>query len=197
MMNDFVFKRRFVFVLTCENHKIWFRQMQRWLIVEELWEIVNLNNLSFSVNTSVSTTSDSSDIFTVSDFDNTRLNAKTQYWISICINEDDQEHTANLSTFKRIWESLQNKYKEKLQTTERQYLTDFMNYKKSSNKIIEKTWTKLSKLTRKIAHTQSNMKDLFTLERRLQTLLQSLLIEYDVIRDVIDAQNNSDHERAI
>lgn len=72
-----------------------------------------------------------------------------------------------------------------------------MNYKKSPDKTIEETWTELSKLARKIAHTQSDMKGLSTPERRLQTLLQSLPAEYDVIRDAIDAQDNPDHERAI
>jgi len=79
MADDSVSKRRPVSVLTRENHEIWFRQMQRWLTAEGLWEVVNLNSLSSSANTPASTTSGSSGIFTVPGFDNTRLDAKAQY----------------------------------------------------------------------------------------------------------------------
>ncbi len=88
---------------------------------------------------------------------------------------------------KEVWDALSSKYKEKLQITERQYLINFINYKMLTNIFIEKTWTHLVKLARKIVATQKDISNLFKSERRFQALLQSLSDEYTVIRDVIDA----------
>ena len=41
---------------------------------------------------------------------------------------------------------------KKFQTIKRQYLTKFMNYKKSFNMLIEETYTDISKKNRKIAN---------------------------------------------
>jgi len=45
----------------------------------------------------------------------------------------------------------------------------------SKNVFINEAWTYLSKLSKKIAATQSDMIDLFKSEWRFQTLLQTLL----------------------
>ncbi len=98
---------------------------------------------------------------------------------------------------KKIWDTLNYKYKEKLQITERQYLMNFIDYKMSMNISIEKTWTHLVKLTWKIVATQNDMSNLFKSERRFQVLLQSLSNEYMIIQDIIDVQNKSDVEREL
>ncbi len=46
---------------------------------------------------------------------------------------------------------------------------------------IEKTWTHLKKLTRKIAATQQNVSDLFKSKQRFQALLQTLSEKYIII----------------
>ena len=98
---------------------------------------------------------------------------------------------------KEIWDALSYKYKEKLQITERQYLMNFIDYRMLTNIFIEKTWTHLVKLTRKIIATQKNMSNLFKSEHRFQVLLQSLSDEYTVIQDVIDAQNKWDVKKKL
>ena len=97
------------------------------------------------------------------------------------------------------WQSLTsfNKYKKKLQTIERQYLQEFMNYKKSSYMTIETIYIDIIKKSRKVASLQSNMTNLINSKRRFQTFLQFLFFEYDVIRDAINAQNNSNVDRFI
>ncbi len=74
---------------------------------------------------------------------------------------------------------------------------NFINYRMLMNIFIEKTWTHLVKLTRKIVAIQKDISDLFKSERRFQALLQSLSDEYTVIQDVIDAQNKSDVEKKL
>ena len=62
---------------------------------------------------------------------------------------------------------------------------------------IETIYTNIFKKSRKVAILQIDLIDLTKLERRFQTLLQFLLSKYDVIRDVIDAQNNSNIDKFI
>ena len=59
---------------------------------------------------------------------------------------------------------------------------------------IETIYTNITKKSRKIAEFQSDMKIMIIFARRLQILLQFLFSEYDIIRDVIDAQINFDVE---
>jgi hypothetical protein len=72
-----------------------------------------------------------------------------------------------------------------------------MNYKKFSNVIIEIVYIDIIKKNRKVASMQSNMMNLFKSKRRFQTFLAFLFVEYDVIRDAIDAQNNFDVDKFI
>ena len=72
-----------------------------------------------------------------------------------------------------------------------------INYKKSSNMNIEFTYIDITKKSRKIAKLQLDMKTIALLARRFQTLLHSLLDEYNTIRDVIDAQINSNIDASI
>ncbi len=167
--------------------------MKRWLIEEDLWFIIedksDLNILDSIINII-------SEIQSL-DFKSQKINAKAHYWLIICIIIDDQEHIADKTSAKEIWNTLSYKYKEKLQIIERQYLTNFINYRMSTNIFIEKTWTHLVKLTRKIVTIQNDMSDLFKSEHRFQVLLQLLSDEYMIIQDVIDAQNKSDVEREL
>jgi len=48
--------------------------------------------------------------------------------------------------------------------TERQYLTEFVEYRMLKNVFIKEAWTYLSKFSKKIAATQSDMTELFKSE---------------------------------
>ncbi len=191
--NDFFVKRWSVLILTYKNCNQWFSLMKRWLIKKDLWFVIedksDLNTLDNIINII-------SEIQSLN-FESQKIDVKAHYWLIICIIIDDQEHTADKMSAKEVWNALSYKYKEKLQITERQYLMNFINYRMSTNIFIEKTWTHLIKLTRKIVATQKDISDLFKSERRFQTLLQSLSDEYTVIQDVIDAQNKSDVKKKL
>ncbi len=66
---------------------------------------------------------------------------------------------------------LKFKYKKKLQMTERQYLMKFIEYRMSKNVFIKEVWIYLSKLSKKIAATQSDIIELFKLKWWFQILL--------------------------
>ncbi len=53
------------------------------------------------------------------------------------MNADDQEYLMNKISVKNVWNALKFKYKKKLQTIERQYLTEFVRYKMSENMFIK------------------------------------------------------------
>ncbi len=159
--------------------------MKRWLIEKDLWFVIEDKSDSNTLDNVISIISEIQSL----DFESQKINTKAHYWLIICIIIDDQEHTADKMSAKEVWDALSYKYKEKLQITERQYLTNFIDYRMSMNIFIEKTWTHLVKLTRKIVATQKDISDLFKSERRFQTLLQSLSDEYTVIQDIIDVQN--------
>ena len=185
--DDSFAKRRPVPLLTRENCDQWFTLMKRWLIGKDLWFVIGSTNAS-SANTPNSASSFSAG------FGNQKADSKALYWLTICTSADDQEHTADHSSAKEVWDALQSKYKEKLQTTGRQYLAEFIGYKMPVNTSIDEAWTHLSKLGRKIAATQPDMNGLSKPERRFQVLLQALPEEYTVIRDAIDAQDDPNIE---
>ncbi len=157
--------------------------MKKWLIGEDLWSVIEGKLGSNTLSSIISITSEIQSL----GLGNQKIDAKAHYWLTICIIIDDQEYIADKMSAKEVWDALSSKYKEKLQTTERQYLADFIGYKMSADTSIEKAWTHLAKLARKIVATQKDISGLFKPERRFQALLQSLSDEYTVIRDVIDA----------
>ncbi len=191
--DDFFVKRRPVLILTRENCDQWFSLMKRWLIEKDLWFVIEDKSDSDTLDSVISIISEIQSL----DFESQKIDVKAHYWLIICIIIDDQEHIADKTSAKEIWNALSYKYKEKLQITERQYLMNFIDYRMSTNIFIEKTWTHLVKLAQKIVATQKDMSDLFKSERRFQALLQSLSDEYTVIRDIIDAQNKSDVEKKL
>ena len=191
--DDSFAKRRPVPILTRENCDQWFPLMKRWLIGEDLWSVIEGKSGS---DTPGSVTSITSGIQSLG-FGSQKVDAKAHYWLTICITIDDQEHTADKTSAKEVWDALSYKYKEKLQTTGRQYLADFIGYRMPADTSIEKAWTHLAKLARKIAATQKDMSGLSKPERRFQALLQSLPDEYTVIRDAIDAQDKPDVEKGL
>ncbi len=191
--NDFFIKQQSVLILTCKNCNQWFSLMKKWLIEKDLWFIIedksDLNTLDNVINII-------SEIQSLN-FESQKIDVKAHYWLIICIIIDDQEHIANKTSAKEIWNTLSYKYKEKLQIIERQYLMNFIDYRMSMNISIEKIWTHLVKLTQKIVATQNDMSDLFKSERCFQVLLQLLSNKYMIIQDIIDAQNKSDVEREL
>jgi len=138
--------------------------MQKWLTKEDLWFICETTSVNISVNEFS---------FSLSNFDfkSQKTNTKILYWLIICINADDQKYLMNKISVKNVWNVLKFKYKKKLQTMKRQYLTKFVEYKMSENMFINKVWTHLNKLNRKIAATQLNMINLFKSKQKFQTLL--------------------------
>ena len=180
--------------------------MKQWLIDEKIWSIINSINALDSFATLVFIFSKSDELeydknlkFIEMNFhyEASKLNAKVQYQLLNCIDENDAKMMIEKTKVKNIWNRLVNKYKIKLQTIERQYFVELVNYKKFSNMNIEFIYIDITKKSRKIAKLQSNMKSIALLARRFQTLLQSLLDEYNIIRDVIDAQINSNIETSI
>ncbi len=167
--------------------------MKRWLIEKDLWFVIENKS---DLNTFDSIIDIISEIQSF-DFKSQKIDAKAHYWLIICIIIDDQEHTADKMSAKKIWNTLNYKYKEKLQITERQYLMNFINYRMSMNIFIKKTWTHLVKLTWKIITTQNDISNLFKSERCFQVLLQLLSDEYMIIQNIIDVQNKSDVEKEL
>ena len=195
--NNF-FVRRICDTLIRQNSEKWFKFMKQWFKNKTFWKIVDSNFISKFIET----ISIIDEIFIIShnneyiwnnqlNFDshndiNFKFDARTQYQFIHCINDDDQELMTKLEIFKKIWKTLINKYKKKLQIVEKQYIQKLINYKKSSNMIIETTYIDIIKKSRKVVALQSNMTDFAKFERRFQTFLTSLSFEYDVIRDAID-----------
>ena len=83
--DDSFMKQQSVSVLTQKNCDQWFTLIKRWLIDEDLWSVIETS----AVNTSVSDF-----FFSLSnlDFKNQKINVKVLYWLTICINADDQEY---------------------------------------------------------------------------------------------------------
>ncbi len=133
--DDFFVKRWSVFILTCKNCNQWFSLMKRWLIEKDLWFIIEGKS---DLNTLDSVIDIISEIQSL-DFESQKINAKAHYWLIICIIINDQEHTADKTSAKEVWNTLSYKYKEKLQIIERQYLMNFIDYRMSTNISIEKT----------------------------------------------------------
>ncbi len=175
--NDFFVKRWSVLILTHKNCDQWFSLMKRWFIEKDLWFIIKDKS---DLNTLSNVISIISEIQSL-DFESQKINMKAHYWLIICIIINDQEHIADKTLAKEIWNALSYKYKEKLQIIERQYLMNFINYRMSMNIFIEKTWTHLIKLTWKIIVIQKDISNLFKSEHCFQVLFQSLSDEYTVI----------------
>ncbi len=191
--NNFFVKWWSVFILTCKNCDQWFSLMKKWLIEKDLWFIIEDKSDLNILSSIISIISEIQFL----DFESQKIDAKAHYWLIICIIINDQEHIANKTSAKKIWNALSYKYKEKLQIIERQYLMNFINYRMLMNIFIEKTWTHLIKLTWKIVATQKDMSNLFKLKRHFQVLLQLLSDKYMIIQDVIDAQNKLNVEKKL
>ncbi len=191
--NDFFVKRWSVFILTCKNCNQWFSLMKRWLIEKDLWFIIEDKSDLNTLNSVINIISEIQSL----DFKSQKIDVKAHYWLIICIIINDQEHIADKTSAKEVWDALSYKYKEKLQIIERQYLMNFIDYRMSTNIFIEKTWTHFVKLTWKIVATQNDMSNLFKSERHFQVLLQLLSDEYMIIQNIIDVQNKSNVEREL
>lgn len=131
--------------------------MKIWLTGEGLWYTIG------SLNPSV-------DQSTIS-FRTERDNAKAVYWLQICIDEDDRKIVRNLESAKQIWDTLQDKYEEKLQVSRRQYLRKFTHYTMPKGTTIQQAWTYLATLGRKIASIEPENSNFAKERPRLQQLL--------------------------
>ena len=181
-MNDSLVRWWSVSVLTWENFNKWFLFMQNYLISEDLWFMIE----SFRLNTP------DSDNFNSLDFRSQRTNDKAQYWLIMCIDDDNQEYLTDKITAREVWNALKSKYQKKLQTTRRQYLMKYVTYKMLINIFIDEAWTYLDKIDKKMFIIKSNLKFLCDLTEHFQSLLQTLSKKYSDIWDEIDTQVNSD-----
>ncbi len=183
------YPRKSIGVLSRTTKDQWFRRMQNHLISEDLWEVVqNASSVTLSTPTSEI---GSIPVINIEPKD-VKANAKVTLHIQFCLDDMDEEDVAGMATAYEIWRFLVHKYKEKLQTTGRQYLADYMGYKKPADQSIQEAWTHLKKLGRKISDTQPDMKGLCRNDRLVQTLLASLPTEYMTTRDTLDAQGYLD-----
>ena len=151
--------------------------MQNYLISEDLWFMIE----SFRLNTP------DSDNFNSLDFRSQRTNDKAQYWLIMCIDDDNQEYLTDKITAREVWNALKLKYQKKLQTTRRQYLMKYVTYKMLINIFIDEAWTYLDKIDKKMFIIKSNLKFLCDLTEHFQSLLQTLSKKYSDIWDEIDA----------
>lgn len=113
-------------ILTRENKDKWFRLTEHYLIGEDLWDVID--------DTSPSTNYSAQLAY--------KLNGKVIYIISICLSDDDQEYTADITTAKELWNTLRKKYEEK-QSSFGKHPQDFSNYKKPADKTIDEAWAKI------------------------------------------------------
>jgi len=193
--------RKTIGVLSRATSEQWFRRMRNHLVAEDLWAVVKTpHRLTVptpisTANTPTSSAGTTPSIIIGSGDD--KSNAKATLHLTLCLDENDEEDVAHMSTAFAIWAYLNNKYQEKLQTTGHQYLVDYITYKKPVDLSIEDALTYLKKLSRKIIGTQKGMHDLSTDRRLLSALLNSLPEEYMVIKDAIEAQKDPNLDLAI
>ena len=74
-------------------------------------------------------------------FENQQINSKALFWITVCISINNENYFMNKIIIKEAWNAFFLKYKKKLQTTERQYFTEFVEYKISLNITVNEIWT--------------------------------------------------------
>ena len=96
--------RRAVEILTRQNHEKWFKLMKQWLKGEELWGVVDPEN---AITTPAVSTPESSVSGTISlgkdvGFGGGKLDARAQYQLINCIDDDDQELVTEETTAREI-----------------------------------------------------------------------------------------------
>ncbi len=114
--------------------------MKRWLTGENLWHVIEALIQAFTDNTPISNTSSFFSLSSLS-FGNQQANSRALFWITACISADDEDYLMDKTTAREAWNALSLKYKKKLQTTGRQYLTEFVEYKMSPNMTVNEAWT--------------------------------------------------------
>ena len=184
--------------------------MKQWLIGEGIWLVVDPDNevVSTLASTPGGSTAGITSI-TVEAYgrDLTPLgmqpesvapkyDARAQYMLINCIDDDDAEMVADETRSRGIYKKLLKKYKKTTKTVGRQYPADLINYKKPSDISIEAAYTEITKISRKVVELQPEMKAMSLPKGRFQILLKSLPDEYDTLRDAIDAQTDPDIDEA-
>ncbi len=106
--------------------------MKRWLTGENLWHVIEALIQAFTDNTPTSNTFSSFSLSSLS-FGNQQANSRALFWITACISADNENYLMDKIMVREAWNALFSKYKEKLWTTERQYLTEFIGYKMPLN----------------------------------------------------------------
>lgn len=195
MENDI---RKFIGILSQATNQQWFRRMRNDLIAEDLWKVVETPYLTVVPSTAnTPTTSAGSTPSAIPSSGTIWEDAKATFDIQQCLDENDDEDTATMNTAYAIWKFLNNKYKEKFETTGNLYLREYIEYKNPIDVGVEDARTLLKKLGQEIVSTQGDMGGMCRDARLLWTLLFSLPEDYTVIRDAILVQPAPDLDFAL
>ena len=99
--------RRAIEILTRQNQEKWFKMMKQWFKNEKFWKIINFDNETTFISTFIETfersiSSDKSLFDKNVNFEEEKLNARIQYHLLNCINDDDQELVSKQTTTRKI-----------------------------------------------------------------------------------------------
>ena len=89
-----------------------------------------------------------------------RLDAKARYTIRLLLNKFNLKQVEGANTAREIQAIIQKKYKAKLLSTRRHYLTKYVNYKIDLSTTIERAQEELSKLGYKVVKQDPSLKTL-------------------------------------
>jgi hypothetical protein len=131
--SDTFSKKQPIQTLSLVNREEWFQIMEDWLTGEGLFLTISTRIIS-----------------SYGQITKEQVDAKARYWIRICISTNDRDWVREKKTAKEIWEALQLKYQDRLKATSRQYIQQYTTYQLPADTSIEKAWTYLGDLGRKI-----------------------------------------------
>lgn len=112
---------------------------------------------------------------------------KAIYWITLCLGEDDEELVSERGTAKEVWEELKRKYADS-KASGRKLLRSYFNFQMTGDMDINRAWTHLLALGKKIKAAQPKFSPALDPEARVQVLLSGLPDHWASIRDAIDGQ---------
>ena len=168
--------------LTSDNKDDWFSLMRLYLESKDIWRIVSR---STSVLTLILTELSSPFL---AGFGDRSLEAGAKLAILQCLDQDDREIVRDLPTSGAIWQSLQSKYSDSLQVTNRYLHAKYVTFKKDPAKSIDNTIGEISSMARKLVAFNPAITLIATREQRFAILLYSLLKEdYRTIIDSFDS----------
>ena len=178
--------------LTSDNKDDWFSLMRLYLESKDIWRIVSR---STSILTPIST-----ELLSPfpAGFGDRSLEAGAKLAILQCLDQDDREIVRDLPTSGAIWQSLQSKYSDSLQVTNRQLHAKYVTFQKDPEKSIDATIGEINTMAKKLVGFNPIIALLATREYRFSILLHSLPREdYRTNIDTFDSQSNLNLDHAM